>query len=161
VDVRTTDQAVTAHILDSFRLVDVDHFGCATARPSWPSQLPPGGALALPEHAANLVVCDYADTDRLRISQELSGSAADALLDDLRAAQPGSNGAPATALCKADQPLPVDVVLQPQGGRPLGVYFTGCLDRGITDGVHSARLTGDLLSKIMTGRSTTYTGSLD
>ena len=160
VDVRTTDQATTAHILDSFRLVDVDHLGCATARPSWPADLPPGGALALPQHAARLVVCDYSGTERLRISQEVSGAAVDPLLDALRAAEPGANGAPPAARCMAE-PLPVDVVLQPAGSGPIGVYFTGCLNRGITDGIHSARITTALLGKIMTGRSTAYIGSLD
>jgi len=159
VVVRTTDLGLTTRILDSFRLVDVDHIGCA-AFADWRKALPDAqaAALALPVHTARLSICDYRDA-RLAASAELTGPAADTLVGILGAAAPGPNQDATERGCvtAASPPTQPDLILRPEGGVPLAVFFSACQGRGITDGDHTVRITDALLSTLMTPLHTGWT----
>lgn len=91
VTVRTLDAALTARILDTVRIVEVDQVGCPARRPPKPGQ--PGGSPAgplVPEHPTAIGICYYGG-DRLATSARLTGDAARnvaALLNDLAGRPP-------------------------------------------------------------------------
>lgn len=150
VAVRTPDADLGRRILDSVRLVAVDHLGCET-HPSAALALPGAnpGALTLPAQTRRIVLCNYAATATLQSSAVLTDSGAQAVVDALRTAQPGGNPDPLQAECLAVPQQQPDLVLRPDSGPPLSVAFSGCTRRGATDGEHTVRVSDPLIAMLM------------
>jgi len=155
LDVRTLDQAVTTHILDSVRLVRVDHLGCPTDRPTGRPPAVDTPAFA-PTDASQLALCYYGETrftTRLQSSAALASTDLAPLVSLLNAARPGTNAAPPAGGCLAEEsPGAADVVLYFRGGAaPSGIYlrFGGCRVRGLDNGREYAKITISLLGALM------------
>jgi hypothetical protein len=93
VTVRTRDAATTAGILDSFRLVSVDHLGCAVQRPA-ATEIgadvgEPSTGPFVPADPSSIDVCFYGDQDRLLASGQATGDEAQAVAAAMNAAKPG------------------------------------------------------------------------
>jgi hypothetical protein len=149
VMVRTKHEDVTKHILDSFRLVDVDHLGCAsTAR--WPRTLPPAepGKPLLPEHPAKVSLCLYLGEQRLQSSTELTGDTAAAIAAAVGEAEEGRNPDPAPSVCLPQPRVAPDMILIADGVT-ISVAFSGCTDRGVTDGRHWSMVSMALVRTLM------------
>lgn len=150
VTVFTKSEELTARILDSVRLVDVDHLGCAAATTVSPADLKPvPGRPAVPPASPNLVICLYGDGPRLQSSTKVTGAAAEEILAAVRAAKEGQNPDPPASQCVSGPAKAPDLVLLPAGGVPLTVVFSPCTGRGVTDGQHWSQLSSALLGKLM------------
>jgi hypothetical protein len=150
VVVFTKSEGVTARILDSFRLVDVDHLGCSAATTISPADLKPAsGPPAVPPASPDLVICLYGDGPRLQSSTKVTGAAAGEILAAVRAAEEGQNPDPPASQCISGPAESPDLVLLPEGGVPLTVVFSPCIGRGVTDGQHWSHLSSALLAKLM------------
>jgi hypothetical protein len=150
VEVRTMTKDLTQRILDSARLVDVDHLGCA-ARTSWPTEMPTvlAGKPSLPDHPSRLVLCLYGGQVRLQSSVEVSGAVAEEIFAGIRSAKEGPNPDPTPGQCRQEPAKAPDLVVLPDGGVPLSVVFYPCTGRGITDGRHWAHVTKELVADLM------------
>ncbi|MGC5330044.1 hypothetical protein [Micromonospora sp. DT62] len=174
VTVRTRDEATTRRILDSLRLVEIDHAGCPTRlRPVAPAPLPgqrsPGRSTAqttedqrrtpfVPSLPSSISVCSYGSPnprgerrDRIEASARLSGAEATELAAALNAARPGGNPAPPGLACARPDPLGYEalLLLRDQGTEVrVRVSWNGCT-RGLDNGASRAQLTMSLLADIM------------
>jgi hypothetical protein len=155
VTVRTRHADVTKHILDSFRLVDVDHLGCA-ATTGWPKSLPKAeaGRPLLPEHPVKLVLCLYLGSPRLQSSTELTGDTAAGIAAAIAAAKEGRNPDALASQCLHEPPIAPDLVLLADG-TSVSVVFSPCVGRGITDGRHWSQITKATVATLM---APTYAG---
>lgn len=186
VTVRTREEATTRRILDSVRLVEIDHAGCPTRlRPVAPAPLPgqrsPGRSTAqttedqghtpfVPSLPSSISVCSYGSPnprgerrDRIEASVRLSGAEAVALAAGLNAARPGANPAPAGVACARPDPLGYEALLLVRDRDDevwVRVNWNGCT-RGLDNGVSQARLTMPLLADIMGPVRTGYSLSHD
>jgi hypothetical protein len=150
VSVYTKSEDLTARILDSLRLVDVDHLGCSAATTISPADLEPlQGRPAVPPASPNLVICLYGDGPRLQSSTKVTGTAADEILAAVRSAKEGQNPDPPASQCISGPATSPDLVLLPDGGVPLAVVFSPCTGRGVTDGQHWSQLSSALLAQLM------------
>jgi hypothetical protein len=163
VTVRTRHEGVTKHILDSFRLVDVDHLGCA-ATTVWPKSFPKAeaGRPLLPEHQARLVLCLYLGSPRLQSSTELTGDTAAGIAAAIAAAKEGRNPDAPASQCLPEPPIAPDLVLLADG-TSVSVIFSPCVGRGITDGRHWSQITKATVAKLMAPTHAGYgmSGDLD
>ncbi|MFG2058271.1 hypothetical protein ACGFI9_30045 [Micromonospora sp. NPDC048930] len=184
VTVRTLDQETTRRILDSFRLVETDHAGCAARRPSVPPAPPTGQPHSAPRvedssqrrptpfvpAPTSISICQYpgetgsAFADRLLGSVRLTGDGAKSLAAALNAARPGWNAGHPAASCKRPDPARYDVLLLvrgPDGETRVRVRYSGCAELGLDNGVRRAQLTMRLLAQIMRPLHTGYGVSVD
>jgi hypothetical protein len=164
VEVRTLDVARTRRILDSVRLVDVDHVGCPARRPvRVPSGVldePLAGPFVSAEPTA-IGVCVYHSgfgsepvEGRLRSSRTATGDDAIQLAAGINAAAPGLNPDPPASECNDDGPPVFDVMLlvrTTDAVETVWVTFSSCTARGLDNGVRQAQLTMPLLWEIMRG----------
>lgn len=159
--VRTTDAATTEGILDSFRLVDVDHAGCQATRPvraPGTGGTSPTGTLVAPQ-PASIAICLYHTgfgneqlEGRLRRSTVFAGADAVRLAAALNGAAPGLNADPPARMCTQKGPVNPDALLLVRSGEVTArvwVIFSSCTGRGLDNGVRQAQLTMGLLRQIM------------
>jgi hypothetical protein len=151
LSVRTTSADLTNRILDSVRLVDVDHLGCVTTlTTSAPSALTPmPGRPVLPPAPSRLAICFYAGEKRLQSSIEVAGTDAETIFAGIRSAKEGPNPDPPKTQCSSGPAAEPDVVILPDGGVPLTVVFSPCTGRGVTDGRHWAHVNTELVGDMM------------
>ena len=149
VVVRTRHEDVTKHILDSVRLVDVDHLGCASTV-QWPKTTPKAkaGKPVLAEHPAKLVLCLYLGSTRLQSSTEVTGDSAVGIATAIGAAEEGKTPDAPASQCLPEPPAAPDVVLLADG-TSVSVVFSPCVGRGITDGQHWSQITKATIATLM------------
>lgn len=180
VTVRTLDRATTRRILDSLRLVDTDHAGCAARRPAVPSapeteRAPAGGPARrpfVPAGPTSIGICLYpqwehnpSSANRLQGSVRLAGDEATGLAAALDAARPGGNATHPGASCARPDPGQYDVLLLvagPDGDTTrVRVRYSGCAGIGLDNGARTVQLTLRLLAQIMRPLHTGYGVSVD
>jgi hypothetical protein len=162
VTVRTLDATLTTGILDSFRLVPVDHAGCPERRPREATPVNPGAsATFVPANPTAVVVCAYhtgtaySTVDgRLRASWTATGADAVHLAELMNAAPSGANPDPSPEECTPDAPADADAILLVHAGGPtvtVGVTFSPCTGRGLSNGSARAQVTMTLVWAVMAG----------
>lgn len=159
LSVRTLAAADRDAILDSARLVAVDHLGCEARRPV-ASAFGASPTTLIEPDPRRIVVCFYGPDSYLVGSAELLPAEVDTVVAELRAAAPGRNPAPPASMCLPD-PSPPDVVLIVEGTR-LWVTFSGCGERGVDNGVHQVHVTRAMIAAFMAPLKASYgyTGDL-
>ncbi|MBN1172698.1 MAG: hypothetical protein JXA67_11040 [Micromonosporaceae bacterium] len=153
--VRARSDHTVQSVLDSVRLVDVDHVGCELRRPD---AVVPGRAAAVlvtPEPVA-AGVCYYGgprSDGRLHASIELPQQAARDLAAAMNAAQTGVNPDVSSDQCVQTSPKAVDAVLRFRGQdevvETVAATFSSCEDRGFDNGVRSVPVTRSLIDMFM------------
>jgi hypothetical protein len=166
VTVRTLDAELTQGILDSFRLVPVDHAGCPERRPEAAPVGPgePTAATFVPTDPTAIAVCvyhtrvKYSTVDgRLRTSRVATGDDAVHLAALMNAAPPGANPDPMPEECITDAPAGADAILQVRTTGPtvtVRATFSSCTGRGLTNGTARVQVTMTLVWAIMAGAGT-------
>ncbi|WP_438024007.1 hypothetical protein [Sorangium sp. So ce233] len=157
VSVRTHDPEIARRILDSARLVSVDHNGCPARRPpeKRPAPTHPTARSAMaPANPSSISLCYYgASADTLLTSARLSGQEAAALAAALSSAAPGPNPDVDPKECALPPaPPPADAVLLVEDAAGRGavhVAFSGCSGRGLDNGALRARVNQPLIHRIM------------
>ncbi|MEH0972714.1 hypothetical protein V6U77_16460 [Micromonospora sp. CPCC 205546] len=181
VSVRTRDEATTRRILDSLRLVETDHAGCATrplavapaplseqsssGRPTTRTAEDQRRTPFVPSVPSSISVCSYGSLTRhgerrgrLEASARLTGAEAVALAAALNAARPGGNPVPAGVACVRPDPYGYEALLlvRDRGDETrVRVNWNGCT-RGLDNGASRTRLTMSLLAEIMGPVKTGY-----
>ncbi|NBE80604.1 hypothetical protein [Micromonospora rubida] len=181
VTVRTRSAATTRRILDSLRLVETDHAGCAARRPEITAASPatgvpsasgaestsiPNKATFVPSDPSSIGVCSYDSSlpdgtrpGRLQASVRLTGAEATALAAALNAARPGSNPDAFAMSCRHPDPAGYNVLLVVRHGGEetrVRVNWNGCTGRGLDNGATRAQLTRSLLATLMRPLHTGY-----
>lgn len=162
--VKVLDEALLRRILDSAKLVPVDHNGCTERRPSAPKDRPAHSAAALPlapEKPSSVAICYYgSDGDQLLSSARLVGDPARDVAARLNRSAPGPNPDTDPKQClHPPAPLPADAVLligDAQGSTTMHVSFSGCTGRRLDNGVRQAQVSASLLKAILTPLHTGY-----
>ncbi len=155
VEVRTRTEATTRMILDSARLVDIDHAGCPAIRPEPSATSDPAEGTEIPRDATAISICAYpGGYRRLETSAEVTGQDAARIAAALLAARPGGNPDVPANKCAEEHPVAPDVVLLVRAaGSPVTtvwVTYSTCTKRGIVYGTHHAQVTLTLI-KLITG----------
>ena len=152
VEARVRDQDTLTRVLDSARVVDVDHNGCATAREDIHAK-PPATQTLVPIETRALSVCYFGGSDVLLASSWLESDAAAQLVTKLNEAGPGANpDVPESQCARTEDVPPVDAMLIAQGTQDpaiVEVSFAGCTNRGLRNGRDTSRVSQDLLQAIM------------
>jgi hypothetical protein len=162
VEVRTRDATTTRSILDSVRLVDVDHVGCPTRRPGSTAKPGAPGADTVPAQPAAVGVCFYGDwaSDRLQSSTELTGGRAAQAAAAVTNASPGGNPDQPADRCLETHPPAPDLVLlvRDNAGRVtvVRITFSSCTGRAIEYGTRRAQVSQSLLRLLMEPLHTGY-----
>ena len=162
VAVRTLDATLTTGILDSFRLVPVDHAGCPERRPPEAAPVNLGApATFVPAEPSAVVVCAYHTGNaystvdgRLRASWTATGADAVHLAELMNAAPAGANPDPSAQVCTPQAPGGLDAILLVRTNGPTAtvrVTFSSCTGRGLVNGSARARVTMTLVRAIMAG----------
>jgi len=159
VQARVHERDTLTRVLDSARVVDVDHNGCATAREDIRATPPAARALVASDtHAVS--VCYFGSSDVLLASSWLEGDAASQLVTKLNTAGPGANpDVPENQCARTGDVPPVDVMLIAQDTQDraiVEVSFAGCTNRGLRNGRDTSRVSPDLLQAIMESLQTGY-----
>ncbi|KYF52789.1 hypothetical protein BE08_02315, partial [Sorangium cellulosum] len=157
VSVRTHDAEIARRILDSARLVSVDHNGCPARRPpeKRPAATHPTARSTMaPGNPSSISICYYgANADTLLTSARLSGREAAALAAALNSAAPGPNPDADPKECALPpSPPPADAVLLAEdaaGRGAIHVAFSGCTGRGLDNGALRARVNLAIIERIM------------
>jgi len=152
LEVRTRAAATTKRILDSLRVVTVDHLGCPVRRPKMVPRTVPGTGL-LPSDMESIVLCAYAGegftNGLLETSARPNEEDTRQLADAINTATPGRNANAPAGQCLVLAPAEPTVVLRVRatGGATTWVWVTyeGCTDRGLDNGVRQAQLTRSLI----------------
>ncbi|SBT47109.1 hypothetical protein [Micromonospora auratinigra] len=163
--VRTLDRDTTRRILDSFRLVEIDHAGCATRRPtlgpvSETERAPAARGSFVSAAPTSIGICRYPQwehtvpgEDRLLGGVRLTGVEATGLAAALNAARPGGNVTHRGVSCVRPDPGQYDALLLVTGpdGKVTRVRLrsSGCAEIGLDDGARRVQLTITLLNQIM------------
>ncbi|MGC9669746.1 hypothetical protein ACNTMW_24760 [Planosporangium sp. 12N6] len=181
VDVRTRDPWVTAGILHSVHLVDIDHLGCPTRQPPRETGAAPRTTSSprrstfVPAAPTSVSVCYYGGGDRLQASAafgtDTNGAAPNAsarrLAEALNAAPAGLNPDRPARDCDARADLPGDdaILLLRDGATTDGTVrlrFSSCTGGGmVNDAGQQARLTRTLVATIMAPVHAGYSVSAD
>jgi len=152
VQARVHEQATLTRVLDSARVVDVDHNGCATAREGIRAR-PPATRTLVASDTRALSVCYFGGSDVLLASSWLEGDAASQLVTKRNEAEPGANpDVPETQCLRTEGVPPADAMLIAQDTREraiVEVSFSGCTHRGLRNGRDTSRVTQDLLHAIL------------
>jgi hypothetical protein len=152
VQARVRERDSLTRILDSSRVVDVDHNGCATAREDIHAT-PPATRTLVASDTRALSVCYFGGSHVLLASSWLDGDTASQLVTKLNEAQPGANpDVPESQCSRTEDVPPVDAMLIAQGTRDraiVEVSFAGCTHRGLRNGRDTARVSQDLLHALM------------
>ncbi|HKO89649.1 MAG TPA: hypothetical protein VJU61_00760 [Polyangiaceae bacterium] len=159
VEARVHERDTLTRVLDSARVVDVDHNGCATAREDLRATPPVTRTLVASDTRA-WSVCYFGSADVLLASSWLEGDAASQLVTKLNAAAPGANpDVPENQCLRTEDVPPVDVMLIAQGTQEraiVEVSFAGCTHRGLRNGRDTSRVSQELLQAIMDPLQTGY-----
>ena len=159
VEARVHEQGTLTRVLDSARVVDVDHNGCATAREDIHAK-PPATQTLVPIETRALSVCYFGGSDVLLASSWLESDAAAQLVTKLNEAGPGANpDVPESQCARTEDVPPVDAMLIAQGTQDpaiVEVSFAGCTNRGLRNGRDTSRVSQDLLQAIMDPLHTGY-----
>jgi hypothetical protein len=157
LSVRTTGDADRQQILDSARLVDVDHLGCAVPRPAALSAAHPP-ATFVPANPVSVHVCHYenglAADEPLVASAALEPEQITALVRAMNAAKPGRNPDTPPATCRNEDPRDLlDTILRftTTDGTvsQVGIWYTRCDGRRMENGARAAQLTQEILDLFM------------
>jgi hypothetical protein len=152
VEARVHEQDTLTRVLDSARIVDVDHNGCATARQDIRAR-PPATRTLVASDTHALSVCYFGSSDVLLASSWLEGDAASQLVTKLNKAGPGANPDVAESQCARTEDVPpVDAMLIAHDTIDraiVEVSFSGCTNRGLRNGRDTSRVSQDLLQAIM------------
>jgi hypothetical protein len=152
VQARVHEQGTLTRVLDSVRVVDVDHNGCATAREDIRATPPATRTLVAGDTRA-LSVCYFGSSDVLLASSWLEGDAASQLVTKLNEARPGANpDVPESQCLRTEDVPPVDAMLVAQDTQEraiVEVSFAGCTNRGLRNGRDTSRVSQDLLQAIL------------
>lgn len=162
--VKVLDEALLRRILDSAKLVPVDHNGCPELRPIAPKDRPARSAAALPlapERPRSVAICYYGSNgDQLLSSALLVGDAARDVADRLNRSAPGPNPDTDPKQClHLPAPPPADAVLllgDAHGSTTIHVSFSGCTGRRLDNGLRQAHVSASLLKAILTPLHTGY-----
>jgi hypothetical protein len=159
VEARVHEQDTLTRVLDSARVVDVDHNGCATAREDIRAT-PPATRTLVASDTRALSVCYFGSSDVLLASSWLEGDAAAQLVTKLNEAVPGANpDVPESQCLRTEDVPPADAMLIAQGTQEraiVEVSFAGCTNRGLRNGRDTSRVSQDLLQAIMGPLHTGY-----
>jgi hypothetical protein len=159
VEARVHEQDTLTRVLDSARVVDVDHNGCAT-RLDGMRAMPPATRTLVANDTRAFSVCLFGGSDVLLASTWLEGDAAAQLVTELNDAAPGANpDVPETQCARTEGVPPVDAILIGQGTQARAVVevsFSGCTNRGLRNGRDTSRVSQELLQAIMGQLQTGY-----
>lgn len=159
VDVRVKDDTTLQMVLDSVRVVDVDHNQCATSLHDMHPSAPKATTL-VPTHTSGISVCYYGSENVLQASTLIEDGEAQKLVDALNGAKAGRNAdVPETQCLREAESPPPDVMLIVHGdddSAQLEVTFSGCTHRGLSNGRSDAQLTQKLLQSIMSPLKSGY-----
>lgn len=165
-DAEHLDEA--GRIVESARVVTVDHSGCPVTSPiqakAWVRPSEPFDVAAV-DKVDSIAVCQYAMAEGtakpgLLASRLLEGAAADDLLDAIKAAPVGGGpNAPENCLHEPS-PNPAEVLRLTWAGSTgeIYVYNRSCVNNGFDDGTHRRELTRDACPLLWDGR-VTYTSA--
>ncbi len=168
VIVRTNSEAQLTAILDSARLVTIDHNGCASVepapvRPSPPPAGTPAGTPFVDPAPAAISVCFYGNilgNGRLQASSRRTGPEAVALASALNATAIGTNrGYPKDCEPSSGPQMPDAVLLiQRADGttQVVNATFQSCVGVHLDNGRQYRKLTVDLVAQIMAGMHAGY-----
>jgi hypothetical protein len=165
LDVRTTRDAERQELLNSARLVDVDHLGCPTARPPLVAAADAPDTL-IPAAPTAIQVCLYGgEAGRLRASTDLSADDITRLVNAIGSASPGRNPDAPPDQCTDTDPTPDSVLrVTAHNGTVTLVWatFSGCVGRGLDNGAIQAHISEAILEAFMGPLRTGYSfhGSL-
>jgi len=154
---KVLDVRLLQRILDSAKLVPIDAHGCPEQRPAAkrPAPSPASAAATLaPAAPTSVSVCYYTAYDhRLQASTRLSGGAAVDLAARLNRSAPGPNPDTNPKEClHPPAPPPADAVLFIDDGAwraTVYVAFSGCIGRGLDNGVRQAQVSSSLLKAML------------
>jgi hypothetical protein len=154
VEVRTRSEATTRAILDSVRLVGVDHVGCDAHRPAYARQPGSSDGPFVPADPTSVGICYYGGhstaSDLLQASARLAGADARRLAAALNTARPGGNpDRPADQCVDPHTPAADAVLLMDVGTRRVAtvwVTFSDCAGRGADNGVRQVQVTQSLIA---------------
>lgn len=153
---RTNNKATLTRILDSMRLVSVDHVGCPTAIPTTPPPAPTGLSTFVDPHPTAIGVCFYAGEPVLQASVERTGPEAEALAKALNATAPGLG--PIGDCLPGSFPTGIDarLLVQSTDGtvRPVDAVFQSCRHRAMDNGEGSHVVPVPLMTQILAGMNT-------
>lgn len=159
IEARVHERDTLTRVLDSARVVDVDHNGCATARADIRPK-PPATRTLVASDTRALSVCLFGGSDVLLASSWLEGDAAAQVVTKLNEAGPGANpDVPETQCARTEGVPPVDAMLIAQGTQEsaiVEVSFSGCTNRGLRNGRDTSRVSLDLVQAIMEPLHTGY-----
>ena len=159
VEARVHERDTLTRVLDSARVVDVDHNGCATAREDIRAT-PPATQTLVASDTQAWSVCYFGRSDVLLASSWLEGDAASRLVTKLNEAEPGANpDVPEDQCLRTEAVPPVDAMLIAQGTREraiVEVSFSSCTHRGLRNGRDTSRVSPDLLQAFMESLHTGY-----
>ncbi len=159
VEARVHEYDTLTRVLDSARVVDIDHNGCATARDDIRGR-PPATRTLVARDTGALSVCYFGTSDVLLASSWLEGDAASQLVTKLNEAAPGANpDVPESQCLRTEEAPPVDAMLIAQGTQDraiVEVSFAGCTNRGLRNGRDTSRVSQPLLQAIMGPLHTGY-----
>jgi len=152
---RTNDRATLTRILDSVRLVDVDHAGCPTHAPT--AELPHSGLSTFVDPDPEAIsVCFYAGEPVLQASALRTGSDAKSLAAALNATKTGTG--PVGNCLAGSFPTGMDARLLVRSAdgtvRPVDATFQACLHRHMDNGDGSHKLPVPLMTQILAGMAT-------
>lgn len=152
VDVRVKDEETLQMVLDSVRIVDIDHNQCKTSRKDMSPAAPKANSLA-PSRASAVSVCYFDRANVLQASTLIEGVDAENLVDALNSTKPGRNvDVPETSCLREDELPPPEAVLIVHGDNDyaqIEMTFSSCTHRGLSNGRSEAQLTTTLLQAIM------------
>lgn len=151
VDLRVKEQDTLRKVLDSVRIVDVDHNACATLLAEMHASAPKAKTL-VPSDANALSVCWF-EGGVLASSALHEGAALESIIAALNDAKQGRNMDVPESNCLRDGKVPPpDAVLIAHAKADAALIemsFSGCTHRGLSNGRDEAQLTERLLLDIM------------
>jgi hypothetical protein len=153
VSMRVFEQATVRHVLDSVRVVDVDHLGCPTRRDAIGTKPPTALHSLVPANSSTIVFCYYADSDVLAASTRVEASDALRIAAALDALLPGRNVDRPERECvqpaKTPKPDMLLIATSRSDQAIVELSFSGCTGRGLFNGRDDARITQSLLAQLM------------
>lgn len=165
ISLRVRDPQLAAHVLDSVRIVDLDHHGCTTTHRQTPA--PAASSRFVPEDAAQIAVCYFGQDSVLQASGRITGSQVAYLVGLMNAAPGGMNpDDPRDQCLRSGTPPLADAILIVENERERAIVsmtFSGCTDRGLSNGSSRAHLNGALILNAITiplRIGLTFSGSL-
>jgi hypothetical protein len=162
--VKARDADTLGLILDSAKIVDVDHNGCPDRRPEGArpaANHPRAAAEMAPDNPKSISICYYGESgSALQSSARLEGERAAKLAAELNRMPSGLNADAHPKTClHPPVPPPPDAVLfveDAAGKGAIYVRFAGCVARGLDNGARRAHVRAALVRAFMLPLHTGY-----